>query len=163
MGPQRVKTWPSTHTWLMYISCFMSFASDLLSEQAKFLQSCPTLCDPLDCSPSASSVHRIIQERILEWVAMPSSRGSSRSGTEPSSSLAPALQADFLQLRHLGSSNDLLLTVYFLFILDYGNDIRQKAYLRNFRIPVQNGSWISRGNINNTFGPGIANECTMKW
>ena len=121
MGPQRVKTWLSTHTWLMYISCFMSFVSDLLSEQAKFLQSCLTLCDPLDCSPSDSSVHRILQERILEWVAMPSSRGSSRPGTEPSSSLAPALQEDFLQLRHLGSSNDLLLAVYFLFILDYGN------------------------------------------
>ena len=40
-------------------------------------QSCPTLCDPRDCSPPGSSVHRIPQARILEWVAMPSSRGSS--------------------------------------------------------------------------------------
>ena len=38
-------------------------------------QSCPTLCDLLDCSPSGS-VHRISQASILEWVAMPSSRGS---------------------------------------------------------------------------------------
>ena len=37
------------------------------------VQSCPTLCDPMDCSPSGSSVHGILQARILEWVAMPSS------------------------------------------------------------------------------------------
>ena len=41
-------------------------------------QSCLTLCDPVDCSPPGSSVHGILQARILEWVAMPSSRGSSR-------------------------------------------------------------------------------------
>ena len=40
----------------------------------KLLQSCATLCDPMDCSPPGSSVHGILQTRILEWVAMPSSR-----------------------------------------------------------------------------------------
>ena len=34
-------------------------------------QSRPTLCDPMDCSPSGSSVHEIVQERILEWVTIP--------------------------------------------------------------------------------------------
>ena len=38
----------------------------------------PTLCDPMDCSPSGSFVHGILQARIVEWVAMPSSRGSSQ-------------------------------------------------------------------------------------
>ena len=33
-------------------------------------QSCPTLCDPLDCSPPGSSVHGILQARILEWVTI---------------------------------------------------------------------------------------------
>ena len=42
------------------------------------LQSCPTLCNPMDHSPPGSSVHGILQARILEWVAMPSSRGSSQ-------------------------------------------------------------------------------------
>ena len=37
----------------------------------------PTLCDPMDCSLSSSSVHGILQARILKWVAMPSSRGCS--------------------------------------------------------------------------------------
>ena len=41
---------------------------------AKLLQSCLTLCDPMDCRPPGSSVHGILQTRIMEWVAMPSSR-----------------------------------------------------------------------------------------
>ena len=41
------------------------------------VQSCLTLCDPMDCSLSGSSVHGILQARILEWVAVPFSRGSS--------------------------------------------------------------------------------------
>ena len=45
---------------------------------ANSLQSCPTLCDPMDCSPPGSSVHDVIQSRILEWVAMSFSRGSSQ-------------------------------------------------------------------------------------
>ena len=43
---------------------------------AKSLQSCLTLCNPMDCSPPGFSVHRIFQARILEWVVIPSSRGS---------------------------------------------------------------------------------------
>ena len=49
-----------------------------VSVSAKSLQSCPTLCNPMSCSPPGSSVHGILQARILEWVAMPSSRGSSQ-------------------------------------------------------------------------------------
>ena len=56
-------------------------------------QSCPTLCDPVDCSPPGSSVHGILQARILEWVALSFSRGSSWQGIKPRS---PALQADAL-------------------------------------------------------------------
>ena len=43
---------------------------------AKSLQLCPALCNPMEYSPPRSSVHGILQARILEWVAMPSSRGS---------------------------------------------------------------------------------------
>ena len=42
----------------------------------KLLQSCPTLCDPMDCSPPRSSVHGILQAGILGWFAVSSSRGS---------------------------------------------------------------------------------------
>ena len=41
---------------------------------AQSLQLCPTLCDPINCSPPGSSVHGILQARILEWVAIPFSR-----------------------------------------------------------------------------------------
>ena len=40
-------------------------------------QSCPALCNPMDCSPPDSSVHGVLQARILKWVAISSSRGSS--------------------------------------------------------------------------------------
>ena len=52
------------------------------------------------CSPSGISVHGISQARILEWVAISSSRGSSNPGIKP---VAPALQADSLLLSHWGS------------------------------------------------------------
>ena len=45
--------------------------------RAESLQLCPTLCNPLDCSPPGSSVHGILQAKILEWVAFPLFRGSS--------------------------------------------------------------------------------------
>ena len=63
-------------------------------------QSCLTLCEPLDCSSPGSSVHGILQARMQEWVAMPSSGGSSRPMIEPAS---PALQVDSLLLSHQGS------------------------------------------------------------
>ena len=57
----------------------------VLSEWSKYgwkwklvTQSCPTLCDPMDCSPPGSSVHGILQARILEWAAISFSSGSSQ-------------------------------------------------------------------------------------
>ena len=50
----------------------------LLDVCAQLLQSCPTLCDAMDCRQLGSSVHGISQARILEWVATPSSRVSSQ-------------------------------------------------------------------------------------
>ena len=44
-------------------------------EEVLVSQSCPTLCNPEDCSLPGSSVHGILQARILEWVAIPFSRG----------------------------------------------------------------------------------------
>ena len=72
----------------------MHFRTNLTNVlSAKLLQSCPTFCDPMDCSPPGSSVHGILKARILEWVAISFSRGSSDPGIEPRS---PALQANSL-------------------------------------------------------------------
>ena len=54
-------------------------------------QLCLTPCNPMDCSPPGSSVHGLLQARILEWVVIPISTGSSQPAIEPGS---PALQAD---------------------------------------------------------------------
>ena len=62
---------------------------------AKSLQSCLTLCDPVDCNPVGSSVHGILQARILEWVAMPSSRGTFLTRIKPASLRFPALAGRF--------------------------------------------------------------------
>ena len=53
-----------------------NYLLDLVS--SKVAQSCPTLCSPMDCSLPGSSVHGIFQARVLEWVAISFSRGSSR-------------------------------------------------------------------------------------
>ena len=57
-------------------------------------QLCPTLCDPMDCSLSGSSVHGIFQTRVLEWIAISCSRGSLRPRNQKPRS--PTLQADAL-------------------------------------------------------------------
>ena len=56
-------------------------------------QSCPTLCDPMDCCPPGFSLHGILQARILEWVAIAFSRDHPNTGIEPK---CPTLQADSL-------------------------------------------------------------------
>ena len=67
-------------------------------------QSCLALCDPMDCSPPGSSVHGILQARILQWVAMPSSRGS--SPTQGSNLCLLNCRGILYLLRHLGSPLD---------------------------------------------------------
>ena len=50
----------------------------LVGDKVKVAQLCPTLCGSMDYNPPGSSVHGILQARILEWVAISFSRGSSR-------------------------------------------------------------------------------------
>ena len=57
----------------LFVSCFFPFH---IYMHAKWLLSCPTLSDPMDCSPPGSAVHGILQASVLDWVAMPFSRGS---------------------------------------------------------------------------------------
>ena len=51
---------------------------EVLKSESEFAQSCLTLCNSVDCSPPGPSIHGILQARILEWVAISFSRGSSR-------------------------------------------------------------------------------------
>ena len=73
----------ATNIWkVYYCKCFKCWA--------KSLQSCPTLCNPVDCSLPGSSVHGILWARILEWIAISSSVGSSRPSDWTPCSLPPA-------------------------------------------------------------------------
>ena len=58
--------------------CILSSCFNLHAKWVILAQSCPTLCDLMDCSPPGSSVHGILKARILECVAIPFSRGSSQ-------------------------------------------------------------------------------------
>ena len=67
-------------------------------------QSCSTLCDPMDCSPPVSSVHGIFQARILEWGAIPFSRGSSWSRNR--TQVHPHCRQILYLLSHQGSPDN---------------------------------------------------------
>ena len=68
------------------------------------IQSCLTLCNPMDCSPQGFSVHGILQARILEWIAIAFSRGIfPTQGWNPHLLHLLHWQAGSLPLNHLGS------------------------------------------------------------
>ena len=77
---------------LTHPACLQNSANFKMQKalHAKSLQSCPTLCNPGDCSPPGSSVHRILQGITLEWVPFPSPGDLPDPGVEPLS-LSPAL------------------------------------------------------------------------
>ena len=87
MPPSRGSSQPRDHTWVPCGSCIASrfFTAETSGKplhkyesESEVAQSCPTLCDPVDCSLPGFSVHGILQARILEWFTISFSRGSSR-------------------------------------------------------------------------------------
>ena len=77
----------------------------------KSIQSCLTLCDPMDCSPPGSFVHGSLQARIPEWVAMSSSRGSSRPRDQTCTSRFSCIAGRFVTTEPAGT----------LLFLDWGH------------------------------------------
>ena len=80
--------YPENFALISYFSCIISlsgkpsscpFPTQSDSESGSHDQLCPMLCDTVICSPPGSSVHGILQARILEWVGISFSRGSSPS------------------------------------------------------------------------------------
>ena len=90
--PQAQEASLNAHCWFPWRLWGCLLRSQLLSmlhdtvphimkkEKVKVVQSCVTLYEPLACSPPGSSVHGILQARVLEWVVIPFSRGSSQPG-----------------------------------------------------------------------------------
>ena len=78
-GPHSME---SASLWI-WINLLLSYTNKKKAKgkwKVFIVQSCPTLCDSKDCNPPGSSVHGVLQARILEWVAVPSSSGSSPPG-----------------------------------------------------------------------------------
>ena len=75
---------------------------ELEGKEYCFVSRCETLCNPMDCSLPSSSVHGILQARILEWVAMLSFMGSSQSRDQTSASCASYLRDGFFTAEPLG-------------------------------------------------------------
>ena len=71
-------------------------------------QSCPTLCDPMDCSPPGSTIRQILQARILKWIAIPFFRDLPDLGIKPRS---PALEARSLPSEPQGKTIHLSPTI----------------------------------------------------
>ena len=68
----------NTYYWILHTNhCVRSWGyKENVTSSENVTQSCPALCDPMDCSSTGSSVHGIFQVRIVEWVAIPFSGGS---------------------------------------------------------------------------------------
>ena len=81
-----------------------------------YAQVYPTLCDPMGCSPPGSSVHGILQARILAWVAMPPPWDLPHSGIEPPSLVSPALAGDFIPTALPGKPSFKILARYMQFL-----------------------------------------------
>ena len=102
----------STHAYMQSIYCFSAcfcLSNICLNSVCEVLvaQSCPALCDPMDCSQPGFSVHGISQARILEGVAIPFSRGSSQLRTL----LSVYKSTSFLQLSRIPEYTKFTLTI----------------------------------------------------
>ena len=96
--------------WSVDSSVHGIFQARILYANVKSLQSCPTLCDPIDGSPPGSSVHRTPQASILEWVAVcgvlfPPPGDLPNPGVKPLSPESPALTGGFFTTEPPGKPN----------------------------------------------------------
>ena len=95
--------------------------------KVRVTQLCLILCDPMDCSLLGSSVHGILQARILEWVAIPFSRGSS----QPRSL---ALQADSLPSESPAENSPVYVVQLF--------SCKHQHTLNTYVLGIQDGSYV---------------------
>ena len=117
------------------------------------IQSCPTLCDPMDCSLSGSSVHGILQARILERVSMPSSRGSSQPGDW---TWVSCITSKFFTIWATREAHTYIYKLRTLFVLLFSLSIVSNSLwphgLQHARLPCPSPS------------PGVSsNSCPLSW
>ena len=94
-------------------------------------QSCPTLCDPIDCSLPGSSVHEIFQARVLEWVAIPSPDLQRIFLTQGSNPGLPHFRQMLYHLSHQGS-----------LCISEKTDLKPKTVAKTKKFSLYNGKGI---------------------
>ena len=122
-------------------------------------QSCPTVCYPMDCSQPASPVHGILQARILEWVAIPFSRGSFwlRDQTRVSCIAGRFFKTDKYPKEQISKTTWLFISsicfnyfyiiiqLYHLSLVTESNLSQSNfLYLNVFKIPLVNKFWLKK-------------------
>ena len=99
----KVLYWVSLHFLEHFIPIILSYVQNknlaqepwVSESESELSQSCPKLCDPMDCNLPGSSIHGIFQARILQWVAFSYSRESSPPTDRTHISVSPALAGRF--------------------------------------------------------------------
>ena len=105
-------------------------------------QSCPTLCDPMDCSPPGSSGHGILQARVLDWVVIPFSRRSSWPRDQTQVSITGRFFTIWVTRKaHLCYKQYIYIYIYIYFFFFFG---RSQAFM-TFPVPhlVSGRMWVS--------------------
>ena len=94
------------HSFINSFSSFLNYENMIIDRRlgkhrpmlrmcVELLPFCLTLCDPMNYSPFGPSVHRILQAKVLEWVAIPPPGDLPDPGIEPESLMSPALACSF--------------------------------------------------------------------
>ena len=117
------------------VGCHFLLQCMKVKSESELAQSCPALCDPMDCSPPGSCIHGIFQARILEWVAISLSRVSSwpRDWTG-----SPALQADSLLSEPPWKPHTIINTLVHAFVYIQFSSVQLLSRVRLFATP-----WIA--------------------
>ena len=122
------------------VGCHFLLQCMKVKSEMEFTQSCLTVCDPMEWSPPGSSVHGILQAGILEWVAMPSSRGNLPDpGIEPAFLTSPALAGGFFTTRATWEPSLLLSQEWKVIkkgILGQGNYAVHRTFLKNCCVTI---------------------------
>ena len=95
------------------VGCHFLLQCMKVKSESEFAQSCPTLCDLMDCSPPGSSVHGIFQARVLEWVAIAFSESRSSLGI-PAPCYCLATSKSILVNARMGKNQNSKSDVWFL-------------------------------------------------
>ena len=103
----------------IYLQIYGNLKTFICYCESEILQSCPTFCEPMDCGLPGSSVHGIFQARVLEWVAVSFSRGSSQFRDQTH---LPHCRKTLYRLNHQGdiyAIRDFFLKQKWLFLFNF--------------------------------------------